>query len=124
MSTQEQSNLTFSTDVIQSFFITFQEDSPKLYVECNYATARCLYPKEVYPTEDIALPIKAPFADFHVRLPRNPEHYLTSYYGPNWRGIAETPSYCHQNQENVCPVSFSLSEEPSGKTLPPAQPFY
>lgn len=78
-------------------------------VECAFATARCLYPKECYPFRDIAEPILVPFGDFHFRLPANAELYLNNYYGSNWKNIAETQNYCHLTQERVCPVSFTLT---------------
>jgi len=101
-----------------------QSNCDSLLVECASATARCLYPKEIYPYEDIADPSQAKFGDFYLSVPRNSHSYLDNYYGEDWREIGTTQNYCHLSREKLRPVSFDLgSQTADSETFLPALPF-
>ena len=59
------------------------------------------------------------FGDFYFNVCRNPEDYLTAYYGDNWREIGFTQDYCHKQRRDMQPVEIELNS----KMYSPAKPF-
>ena len=87
---------------------------------CKYRGARKTYPREKYKLKHVQEPQLLTFGDFQLRVPKDPEIYLTRYYGPDWNKVAQTQDYCHKTRTTVEPVSYPM--EKSSMFLP-ALPF-
>ena len=69
-----------------------------------------LWPEETYPADDVSHEnlSDAPFADFSLPCPRNPERYLDATFGTDWRNIGRTQDYNHVTRENEVKLAFLL----------------
>jgi hypothetical protein len=87
---------------------------------CHIAdrTGRTIWPKETYRLNQVHQNCQLrPFADYYLKCPVNPETYLDKTYGPDWKIVGATQSYCHVTRESVGSLEFMM------ENYKPALPF-